>query len=76
LYQKLQKDLHKVQGTSIKGITKEEVLCKNISLPFSISEQQRIGQFFSSLDRLLTLHQQELSKLQNIKKALLEKMFV
>lgn len=39
-------------------------------------EQQKIGAFFSQLDNLITLHQHELEKLQSIKKALLEKMFV
>jgi len=41
-----------------------------------IEEQSRIGVFFSNIDRLIALHQSELTKLQNIKKALLEKMFV
>ena len=41
-----------------------------------IEEQIRIGSFFTNLDRLITLHKRELTKLQNIKKALLEKMFV
>ena len=35
-----------------------------------------IGQYFSQLDHLITLHQRELEKLQNIKKSMLEKMFV
>ncbi len=39
-------------------------------------EQQAIGQYFTNLDHLITLHQRELEKLQNIKKAMLEKMFV
>ncbi|RHA99215.1 restriction endonuclease subunit S, partial [Holdemanella biformis] len=34
------------------------------------------GEYFSSLDNLITLHQRELEKLQNIKKSMLEKMFV
>jgi type I restriction enzyme S subunit len=39
------------------------------------AEQGKIGTFFAALDNLLTLHHQELQKLQNIKKSLLEKMF-
>jgi type I restriction enzyme S subunit len=39
-------------------------------------EQAAIGTFFAALDRLITLHQRELIKLQNVKKSLLEKMFV
>lgn len=40
------------------------------------AEQKKISEFFTNLDRLIALHQRELTKLQNIKKALLEKMFV
>lgn len=39
-------------------------------------EQIRIGQYFSKLDHLITLHQREVEKLQNIKKSMLETMFV
>ena len=39
-------------------------------------EQEKIGAFFESLDRLITLHQRELDRLQKIKKSCLEKMFV
>jgi type I restriction enzyme S subunit len=39
-------------------------------------EQQQIGAFFKNLDDLITLHQRELEKLKNIKKSMLEKMFV
>ena len=39
-------------------------------------EQQRIGTYFFKLDHLITLHQRKLEKLQQIKKAMLEKMFV
>lgn len=46
-----------------------------ISLPNQI-EQAKVGEFFQQLDDLITLHQRELEKLQSIKKALLEKMFV
>ena len=41
-----------------------------------IQEQQKIGAFFNTLDTLITLHQRKLEKLQHIKKACLEKMFV
>jgi len=42
----------------------------------SIEEQGLIGTYFKHLDNVITLHQRELKKLQNMKKALLEKMFV
>ena len=46
------------------------------SIPSNISEQAAIGTYFTALDNLITLHQRELEKLQNIKKSMLEKMFV
>ena len=42
----------------------------------SKNEQQAIGSFFSRLDSLITLHQRKLELLQNIKKSLLDEMFV
>lgn len=46
----------------------------DIKLP-SLIEQQEIGLYFKTLDRLITLHQRKLEKLKNIKKACLNKMF-
>ena len=46
-----------------------------ISLP-TLVEQRKIGAYLDHLDHLITLHQRKLEKLQNIKKAMLEKMFV
>ena len=46
------------------------------SIPSYISEQAAIGTYFTALDNLITLHQRELEKLKNLKKACLEKMFV
>ena len=39
-------------------------------------EQKKIGDFFADLDTIITLHQRKLEKLKNIKKSMLEKMFV
>ena len=51
-------------------------LCKcSIELP-SVDEQNKIGQVLDKLDNIITLHQRKLEKLQNIKKSMLEKMFV
>ena len=47
-----------------------------MGIPISLQEQQVIGSFFSRLDDLITLHQRKLELLQNIKKSLLDKMFV
>ena len=45
-------------------------------IPSAIGEQAAIGAYFEQLDNLITLHQRELEKLKNLKKACLEKMFV
>ena len=60
LYQMLQGELQAVQGTSIKGITKDDLLSKSIFVPNNMNEQQQIGSFFSNLDTLITLHQRKL----------------
>ena len=50
---------------------------KTIRIPCtSYAEQKSIGDFLTTLGHLITLHQRELEKLQNIKKSMLEKMFV
>lgn len=65
----------KAQGKSVVHIHNEEI--RNLSVPFPIkTEQVKIVDYFSDLDHLITLHQCELEKLQNIKKSMLEKMFV
>ena len=46
------------------------------SVPLDLEEQYKIGTFFSHLDHLITLHQCKLEKLQNIKQAYLNEMFV
>lgn len=75
LYNHLQKELHNVQGTSIKGITKNELLDKKINIPTNLEEQNKIGKFFKQLDDTIALHQRELNALKETKKAFLQKMF-
>ena len=55
LYKKLQSELNAVQGTSIKGVTKNELLAKEIMIP-CYEEQEKIGSYLHSLDHLITLH--------------------
>ena len=61
-YKKLQSELNAVQGTSIKGITKDELLAKSIMVP-QYAEQRQIGAFFKQLDHLITLHQRKCANL-------------
>ena len=57
------------------NLSLEQVNNLDISYP-NYDEQVRIGQYFSNLDHLITLHQRKLEKLKVIKKSLLSKMFV
>uniref|UniRef100_UPI00232B790A restriction endonuclease subunit S n=1 Tax=Vibrio diabolicus TaxID=50719 RepID=UPI00232B790A len=76
IWKQLQIEKEQVQGTSIKGITKDELLGKSISYPDSEEEQTAIGNYFQKLDALINQHQQQIIKLNNIKQACLSKMFV
>lgn len=57
------------------NISFEEYSSVNVLIP-TIDEQSAIGTFFSTLDRHITLHQRKLEKLKNLKKALLNELFV
>ena len=74
IYRMLQKESTQLQGTSIKGITKEELLSKKISLP-DIKEQSAIGSLFRTLDDLLASYKDNLANYQSLKTTMLSKMF-
>ena len=74
LYKKIQNDLHLVQGSTIKGITKDDLLNKVIMIPETL-EQKKIGEFFYNLDNLITLQQRKSDELKEVKKYMLQKMF-
>lgn len=61
--------------TGMPKINREE-LGRYFFLAPSVKEQQLIGAFFTDLDHLISLHQRKLSKLQQIKQAMLSKLFV
>ena len=62
-------------GSTVNNLNKELVGNTVVTIP-TIDEQRVLGQYLERLDNLITLHQRELEKLQNIKKSMLEKMFV
>jgi len=79
LSDKVTRDLESISsGTSNsqKRITPSDVLKYLIKLPVDRAEQEKIGSFFKNIDNLITLHQRKLEKLQNLKKAYLNEMFV
>ena len=63
------------QRSGQPGINAQEYSDLLLPLP-SLMEQRRIGAFFDHLDSLITLHQRKLELLRNIKKSMLDKMFV
>lgn len=72
---KFEEERKKAPGAIIKTITKEALSDFDINLTTDI-EQLKISKLFNEIDNLITLHQLKLEKLNNIKKSLLEKMFV
>ena len=65
-----------MQGIKVLSLSRTNVQKTMVCYPKSKAEQQLIADCFRNLDNLITLHQRELEKLQNIKKSMLEKMFV
>ena len=65
----------RAQGKSVVHIHNEDIANVFFDRP-CIAEQRRIGGFFDRLDSLITLHQRKLELLRNIKKSMLDKMFV
>ena len=65
----------KDESTGLPSLSKESINETVLSVP-NVVEQNHLGSFFADLDRLITLHQRKLELLQNIKKSLLDKMFV
>ncbi|WP_225360761.1 restriction endonuclease subunit S [Ligilactobacillus salivarius] len=63
------------QGISRYNISKNKVMKLNVTIP-NIREQQKIGEFFKQLDFLITLHHRKLEKLKQLKKFLLQNMFI
>ena len=74
LYKMMQLVSNEVQGTSIKGITKDELLAKEILIP-DCEEQKKIGAYLHTLDSLITLHQRKCDETKKLKKYMLQKMF-
>lgn len=68
--------LDKCTGTSYPAINSNDLAEIKVSFPSKVSEETKIGSFFRYLDNLITLHKRKLEKLKNIKKSMLEKMFV
>ncbi|MGT3005653.1 restriction endonuclease subunit S [Pasteurella multocida] len=81
LFSKLQEDrfvqqvLDKCTGTSYPAINSSDLSEIKVYIPDNKQEQQKIGSFFTALDRLITTHQRKLENVKKLKKSLLQKMF-
>ena len=62
-------------GSTFESINSDVVNNAVISVPQDVVEQGRIGEFFTSFDNLITLHQRKHKKLEELKKSMLENMF-
>lgn len=67
-------DIAQVQGSVIKGITVEELLAKQLSVP-GLEEQRAIGNLFSQLDKLINTHESKHARLKQTKASLMQRMF-
>ena len=65
---------NKIEGSTIKRLYNKDILNKKINLP-KLKEQEKIGQLFQYLDKTITLHEEKHRQLEQLKKALLQKMF-
>lgn len=70
------KEIEKNLGATINQITTGAFKEMSFLFPKNNNEQQKIGKFFSKIDDLIKFQQQKLEKLKNIKKSMLDKMFV
>ena len=64
-----------VQVGALPSYNATDVENIDIKIPTDMNEQRVLGQYFSNLDNLITLHQRKYEKLSNVKKSMLEKMF-
>ena len=62
-------------GSTFESLNSNDIKNSNLLVPVN-EEQIKIGQYFSQLDNLITLHQRELEILKNLKKTCLKRMFI
>ena len=76
--QKLQYNRHWVSlssGSTFESINSNDIKDLIIDIP-SIEEQNKISMLLNNVNSIITLHQRKLERLQEVKKGLLQKMFV
>lgn len=76
---RMNKYIHPLVNKGAKNdmkVSDENVLKGKIYIPKDIAEQEKIASFFKSLDKQISLQEQRLEKLKQIKTACLDKMFI
>jgi len=74
---KCQKSLtNRASGGTAKGVSQKTLSEISLDIPQSLSEQDKVSELIKKLSKVITLHQCKLDKLQDVKKGLLQKMFV
>ncbi len=63
------------ESTGVPSLSKTAINKVVVKTP-SINEQKKIGQFFADIDNLIALHKRECEKYKELKKGLLQQMFV
>lgn len=63
-------------GSTFVEVSGKQMASMKLMIPKTIEEQQAIGQYFTNLDNLITLHQRKCETLKKLKKSMLQKMFV
>nr|WP_317361521.1 restriction endonuclease subunit S [uncultured Blautia sp.] len=63
-------------GSTFVEVSGKQMANMELMMPKTMSEQQKIGEYFANLDTLITLHQRKYEELQKVKKFMLQNMFV
>lgn len=74
---KCQKSLiNRASGGTAKGVSQKTLSEISLDIPQSLSEQDKVSELIKKLSKIITLHQRKLDKLNNLKQAYLNEMFV
>ena len=63
-------------GSTFVEVSGKQMMDIELMLPITIEEKQTIGNYFAEIDSLITFHHQKCDELKNIKKFMLQNMFV
>ncbi len=63
-------------GSTFVEVSGKQMANMELMMPTTMDEQQKIGEYFSNLDNLITLHQRKLDMLKKLKSACLSEMFI